>query len=376
MNQQIKLKSIEIKGFKSFSSAGQKIDLGDLTALIGGNGAGKSNFISFFKMINYMMTGSLQNYIGINGGANSILNFGAKNTKWIESEIKFEVDDSNDEYRFAMSYAGSDTLIFTEEELTWHKTGKVIPKKIQMEPGRKESGILDADNQEKLEIKILSKLLRGVQVYQFHDTTNESRIRAKSYINDNNYLRSDGGNLASVLFGLKNSEDGQRYYKRIVDHIKYAIPEFGDFVLEPDILSSNSIILNWKGENSEHLFGPHQLSDGSLRFMALMTLLLRPVKQLPPIIIIDEPELGLHPAAISILASVVKTVQKDRQIILATQSPNLVDEFEAEEIAIIEKAKDDNCTRIKRLDTEALKEWLEEYTLSELWEKNVLGGKP
>lgn len=322
------------------------------------------------------MTTSLQKYIGLNGGANSLLNFGAKNTRQIESQIKFRVNDSEDLYRFVLSYAAGDTLIFTEEELQWHKVGKVTPRQIIMEPGRKESELLNEVNQEKLEIRILLNLLRSLQVYQFHDTTNESRIRGKTNLADNKYLRSDGGNMAAVLFALKNSTELNQFYKRIVEYIRYALPEFEDFVLEPDVYTGNSIILNWKAEHSDHLFGPHQLSDGSLRFMALMALLLRPKELLPPVIIIDEPELGLHPSAISILANVINLVKSETQIIIATQSPNFVDEFEPSEIVVVEKDRIENFTKLRRLDINSLKEWLEEYSISELWAKNVLGGKP
>jgi len=376
MSQKISLESIEIKGFKSFNSEGQILELGDLTVLIGANGAGKSNLISFLRMITFIMTGGLQKYIGMHGAANSLLNFGAKNCNQIESRLKFKVNDSEDVYRFVLTYAAGDTLIFTEEELLWHKAGKMQPKRITMNPGRKESELSDRIKHEKEEINIFQRLLRSLQVYQFHDTTNESRIRGKTNLDDNKYLKSDGGNMAAVLFALKNSTELDQYYDRIVEYIRYALPEFEDFVLEPDVYSGNSIILNWKAEHSDHLFGPHQLSDGSLRFMALMTLLLRPKELLPPIIIIDEPELGLHPSAISILANVINFVKSETQIIIATQSPNFVDEFEPSEIVVVEKDSIETCTKLRRLDICSLKEWLEEYSLSELWEKNVLGGKP
>ena len=376
MNQRISLESIEIKGFKSFNSYGQMLELGDLTVLIGANGAGKSNFISFLRMVSFMMEGSLQKYIGINGGANSLLHFGAKYTKQIECQIKFRVNESKDLYRFVLTHAAGDLLIFTGEELMWHRDGFEKPKLITMDPGRKESELLDKSNHAKEEVKIFLRLLRSLKVYQFHDTTNESPLRAKAYLEDNKYLRSDGGNLAAVLYALKNSERWHNSYKRIVEYIRYALPEFEDFVLEPDIYSGNTVILNWSSEHSDHLFGPHQLSDGSLRFMALMGLLLRPKELLPPIIIIDEPELGLHPSAISVLASVINLVKSDTQIIIATQSSNLVDEFDAEEIVVVDKDKTDNSSKLKRLDPKTLNEWLEEYSISELWEKNVLGGKP
>ncbi len=376
MSQKFLMQSIDIKGFKSFNAEGQKLELGDLTVLIGANGAGKSNLISFFRMITNMMNDSLHKYIGINGGADSLLYLGAKKTAQIESQFKFSFNNSVQNYRFILSYAAGDTLFISEEGSDWQSETGIRISEMTKALGKKETALSKLVNKENTKFLAVNNLLKCFQVYHFHDTTNASPMRKNSYLNDNKNLKSDGGNLAAILYAQKNSDRWNNYYKRIVEHIRYVLPEFEDFVLEPDIYSGKNIILNWRAKYSDHLFGPHQLSDGSLRFIALMTLLLRPKELLPPIIIIDEPELGLHPSAISILANVINFVKSETQIIIATQSPNFVDEFEPSEIVVVEKNRIENCTKLRRLDINSLKEWLEEYSLSELWEKNVLGGKP
>ena len=340
----IKLKSLTISGFKSFDSEGHKIEFGDITALIGANGSGKSNLVSFFKMIGYMMTTALQQYIGDQGGASSLLNFGPKKTPVLSAKFVFENEDVYDDYEFSLAHAARDSLIFTKNS----------------EPS-----------------KLIYKLLRNCNVYQFHDTSSTARIRNKGYINQNEYLYHDGGNLAAFLYSLKENVKNRPYYEKIVRHIKQVFPQFGDFNLLPDNRNENYIMLDWFMQNDlSYLLGAHQLSDGTLRFMALAALLLQPPQNLPRVIVIDEPELGLHPAAIVELASMVKMAGQHVQIILATQSPALLDEFMSEQITVIERDPLSKSSIFKKFQEEDLKDWLEEYTLSEMWDKNILGGRP
>jgi len=155
---------------------------------------------------------------------------------------------------------------------------------------------------------------------------------------------------------MKHQKDGEKYYQRIVRYIKMAMPQFQDFVLEPSPRNENYILLNWLENGSEYLFGPHQISDGSLRFMALATLLLQPPKTLPNVIILDEPELGLHPSAISVLTGMIKAASQNSQIILATQSTHFVDEFEANSIVIVERDDKKRRSVYKKLEEAKLAE--------------------
>jgi predicted ATPase len=190
-------------------------------------------------------------------------------------------------------------------------------------------------------------------------------------------LYSDGGNLAAFLFGLKENETTFPYYQKIVRHIKQVFPSFRDFALQPSVRNNNYIMLDWVAENSlEYKLGAHQLSDGTIRFMALAALLLQPPANLPSVIVIDEPELGLHPSAIVELASMVKIASRHTQVVLATQSPALLDEFKPEQITVIERDPLSGSSVFKQFNERDLSVWLEDYTLSEIWDKNILGGKP
>jgi len=373
--EKLKLKSINLKGYKSLDSKGQKIPFHDITVLIGPNGSGKSNLISFFKLLNYLTTGALQKYIGQEGSANSLLYFGAKKTKRIEAELTFSDNNSEDKYSFSLAHAAGDILIFTEELLSWKEKNRSKPFQISLDPGLKESGLYEYQKDKKAKTaRVIFNLLKSCQVFQFHDTTIEAKIRNSGYIQDNKFLRSDGGNLAAFLYVLKKNHEN--YYQRIRKYIQKAMPQFEDFYLTPSAQNDNYIILNWYEKDSDYLFGPHQISDGSLRFMALATLLLQPAQTLPSVIILDEPELGLHPYAISLLAGMIQVAAKNSQIILATQSTRLIDEFSPENIIITERDNKNNRTIFKQLDENKLTDWLARYSISELWEKNVLGGRP
>ena len=364
-----KLKTIKLKGYKSLLDA--KMQFNDVTVMLGANGAGKINMVSFFQMLNFISTGALPDYVGRNGGSDPLLHYGRQTTQPMQAEVEFKGDRTTTHYKIRLADAAPDTLIFTDEHASFHKDGYPKQQEILLGAGHKESQL--KESKEKT-CEVLYRLLSQCRAYQFHDTSATAKIRKKGYIEDAKYLRDDAGNLAAFLCVLQKTHSD--HYQRIVDTIRLVFPFFGDFVLEPSPDNNKYILLNWReASRPDYLLGPHQLSDGTLRFMALAALFLQPTDQMPSVIIIDEPELGLHPYAISVLAGLVKSVSVERQVVLATQSTRLVDEFEPDQIVVLEINKESG-SKCKRLEPEKLSEWLEEYSLSELWEKNIFGGRP
>ncbi len=195
-------------------------------------------------------------------------------------------------------------------------------------------------------------------------------MKKSSDINDNSFLRRDGSNLAAFLYFLKEKHPG--IYRNIVDTIRLVAPFFDDFTLAPSRLNNDQIMLEWKQVGTDAYFNASSLSDGTLRFMCLTTLLLQPDP--PSTIIIDEPELGLHPYAISILSEMMKAASKRTQVIVSTQSVTLVNHFNPEDIVVVEMQN--NETSMRRLEKDKLEEWMQDYSIGELWEKNVFGGRP
>jgi predicted ATPase len=197
-------------------------------------------------------------------------------------------------------------------------------------------------------------------------------MRRDCAIDANRFLYPDAANLPAMLYLYR-----ERYptaYRRIVAAVKAVAPFFDDFVLEPLRLNPRNIALHWRAKGADYDFGPHQLSDGTLRAIALFTLLLQPEEDLPALIVLDEPELGLHPAALAVLADLLKSAARRSQLLVATQSTALIDHFEVDDIVTVNLR--DGGSTFERLDPERLKDWLEEYTLSQLWERNVIGGGP
>jgi predicted ATPase len=366
-----KLRRVILKGFKSIKA--MDLELRSLNVLIGANGAGKSNLVSFFKMVNEMMAGRLQQYIGTSGRAQSLLHFGSKVTLQMEAQLGFEVDNGVDTYAMRLFHAAGDTLVFAEESLSFLETGRTKPKLVPLGSGHEETRIGQEADKGEPTAKMFRHLLNHCRVYHFHDTSPTARIRQYCYIGDNRWLMPDAGNLAAFLLRLRDENDGG-VYQRIVSTIRLIAPFFADFDLEPSGLNKKDIILNWRDKGSDQVFGPHQLSDGTLRAMCLVTLLMQPEDELPELIIVDEPELGLHPYALNVVAALFKKASHQTQVLISTQSSSFLDNFDPEDVVVVNREGDES--NFTRPDAAKLESWLDEYSLGEVWEKNVIGGGP
>jgi predicted ATPase len=380
-----RLTRITLRGFKTIKDL-TDFEPGDLTVLIGPNGAGKTNFISFFRMLSWAMTppGQLQVHVAQQGGASALLHDGASVTQQIEAILSFGEGVGTTEYGFRLSHAAADTLLFADEWFDFAGPDQSKGRRF-LEGGHRESTLLGGPamfrntltpppaqpgrarlRHERLPVL---RMLQGISVHQFHNTSQTARIRNKWDVSDNRWLKEDGANLASFLYRLEAEHPA--YYNRIQDTLRLILPFFAAFELYPE---AGSILLRWREIGSDQVFNVSQASDGMLRAMALVALLLQPEKGLPAMLILDEPELGLHPYAIEVLASLIRGASKHVQVIVATQSVSLIDRFDPNDIVVTDRKHRE--TSFKRLDNAALTEWLETYTLSELWEKNVVGGRP
>lgn len=365
-----KLDKIEIGGYKSFSARNpMTINMSDINILLGANGAGKSNIISFFRMLNFMMSGSFQKYVAQNGTNSSILHYGPKVTPVIDGHLSLSNSGGRDYYDFKLSAAAGQQLIISEEKITWEKKGTNNPFSSILKSNFLESALVDSLEPTAV---VIRRILSNCKAYQFHDSSQNGVLRQASFKGAAQYLQSEGNNLAAFLLFLRDNYNIS--YKRIVSYVKMILPSFGDFYLEPD---NGYVGLNWTDNlPNDYVFTSDQFSDGSIRFIALATLLLQPEQTMPSVIIIDEPELGLHPYAIGQLAEMIRDASLHAQIIVSTQSTLLIDEFPADCITVIEHNEDSGYTTAKRLAEEQLKEWLMDYSISELWTKNVIGGQP
>ena len=372
-----RIESLHIKGFCSLADFEIR-GLDPAVVLIGANGSGKSNLIRFFEMLSWMLrAGRLGEFIERHGGADDQLFGGVKETSSIEADIRLRTRQGRNDYKFRLTPAHPDRFFFAEEAFRFSR-GDVPgePEWTSLDSGHREAAIVEAArsadgagvNQETA--RVIVGLLRSCAVYQFHDTSDSSAFKLTWDIDSNSrQLRAHGGNLAAVLFRLEHEEP--RRYEFICDQIGRVLPNFDRFAIDE---RHGKAFLRWRARGQEKTFGAHLTSDGSLRFFALVTLLNLPPEMLPHVLLLDEPELGLHPAAVALVGGMIKSLAADRQVIVATQSPLLVDTFDLGEVITLSLR--DGRTEPRKLNPDAYREWLDDFTTGELWQKNLFGGHP
>ena len=363
---------IEIAGFKSIRVA--KLELKPLNVFIGPNGAGKSNFIGVFKLLHQIVEKNLAVSVAEQGGANSLLHFGRKRTPSISLKLQF--GDGTNCYGCVLAPNAEDNLFFKDEWCTYtgpsSTTGYPFRDLlIKLSIGGRESRLLEeAEAHPNGIASHVRDDFKGWRLYHFHDTSPSARIKQTGDLSNNRFLQDDASNLAAFLYQLQQTQKAS--YDHIVGAVRRVAPFFETFVLAPAKLNPETILLEWKEKGADEYFKASALSDGTLRFICLATLLLQPT--LPSVVLIDEPELGLHPAAVTLLAELLRSASKRSQVIVSTQSATLVNQLAPEEVVVVEHQ--DQTSSFVRLAREQLKDWIGDYGLGELWEKNILGGRP
>jgi len=366
------IKKLSIAGFKSIREL-KDLELKSLNVLIGANGAGKSNFIQVFRMLMAMSQKNFQKFILENGGADSFLCDGPKVTDSISSEFEFESHSSyasgNNQYRFTLSPTVEESFLISEEReyvTTSPRSYGSPAAESRLYDFRQERSYDDRYNG--VGYFVYQSISRWM-VYHFHDTSNNAPMRRSEIIEDKNVLRNNASNIAPFLLRLK--EECSQNYDEIVNAIRIVMPFFDDFTLDTIKMGdAEKVKLTWKQKGSDYPMQPYHLSDGSIRFICLATALLQPKP--PSTIIIDEPELGLHPEAISLLAELIQGAAQRTQVIISTQSPALIDYFSIDDIIVVNRK--DGASTFERLKETDFNVWLEEYSVGDLWRKNVIVG--
>ena len=399
------LEQISISGFKSIKSL-SNFELKPVNILIGANGAGKSNFIDFFRMLRAMLefsiaelkdNPSLSAYVEDKGGMANLL-FNGPRTQKISTELFF--NKGRNGYRFDLDITSAAGFMINNESCFYKGAPNGQSWKI-LGGGYTRPRLLDGltppkpDKDKKLNrYDYIYHTIKTWQIYHFHDTSRLSGVRMPCDISDNRYFRFDASNLAAFLFALKEgdydaketaseSNDGmvqrqlepnrtaQDSYEKIVESVKVIAPYFEDFILVPPKAGKDDLIkLQWKQKGSDINMQAYHLSDGTLRFICLATALLQPDP--PELLLIDEPELGLHPEALNVLAELINLSKERTQILASTQSPAFADLFQPEDIITVKRQN--GATVFERLDANALAGWIDTFSIGQLWRKNVIKG--
>lgn len=362
---------MSVSGYKSIAHL-KDLTFGPLTVLIGGNGVGKSNFLSFFELLRAVVEGRLASFVAAQGGAAVLVHHGPKRTPRLSFDLEFAGGTNG--YELELAVNPQDGLAPVEEWVRfWDRERFPQPLRERLDPSSGEAAIREPFG--KGAAWWVHREVGLLQRYHFHDTGSASPLRGSSDINDNELLRADGSNLASFLLLLKSNHPSE--FQLLQRHLTRVAPFISELVVEPLALSPGRTRLRWRHSETQAIFDVSALSDGTLRFLALATVLLHPegLRYTPPqLVIIDEPELGLHPFALRILAALLRSASQRRQVLVATQSPQLLDEFTPDDVLVAELR--DGASGFQRLDADRLAQWLTDFSLGELWEKNELGGRP
>uniref|UniRef100_A0A7C4VQT7 Recombinase RecF n=1 Tax=Desulfatirhabdium butyrativorans TaxID=340467 RepID=A0A7C4VQT7_9BACT len=362
------LDDLSINGFKSIRSL-KDFKLNQLNLLVGANGAGKSNFVSFFRMLRAMSEEGLATFVTENGGADGFFFGGPKHTPEIEAHLKF----GQNEYRFTLAPTASVKLMVKEEAVLytggdgWKRYAGGGTESQLKQWKEKRSNWGSHYGPEHYVYEAVSSWL----VYHFHDTSATAGMRRDHSVRNWRELQPDASNIAAFLLRLKTRNP--ECFEQIREAVQIIAPFFDDFLLEPETQGDNEVVrLEWRQKGSSYPFQPWQLSDGTIRFICLATALLQPSP--PSTIVIDEPELGLHPFALDVLAGLMRDASERTQLIVSTQSPALLNHFDPSEVIVVDREA--GASRFRRLDAESLSEWLRDFALGDLWQKNVFDGGP
>lgn len=361
------LDKLTIQGFKSIRDLSD-FELKNLNVIVGANGAGKSNLISFFKMLRALIDGNLNRFIRDNGGVSNMLFNGRK----ITQKMFFETHFGSRGYRFSLVPTPSDSCAI-EDEARFYDSGSTGWWNLGDSNDGYSKLVAEAQSSQ-LDAKYSKPVFEAIaswQIYHFHDTSSTAGMRNYEIVQDDKVLRTDAANIAPFLRKLRDAHADE--YKTILNAVRLVTPFFDDFILEPRQSGAREELnLSWTQKGSDYPLQPYHLSDGSIRFICLATALLQPNP--PSTIIIDEPELGLHPAAIVILAELIQQAALRTQVIVATQSPALIDQFAIDDIVVVNRK--DGASTFERLNEQDYLQWLESYSVGELWMKNVIAGGP
>ena len=362
-----KLSKVSIDRFTSFSAA--SLDVRDLNVVIGPNGAGKSNFLALFDMLGSLIEAELGRWVGEQGGMDRVLFGGVKKSD--DLRVRLDFAGGRQGYEAWLAPGPSGRPFFSLEQTWGTGAGHEKPYHNLLGSGHSETQLTDEIKGHPNGVTAWTlDCLRGWVRYHFHDTSRTAGVKQPQPVGDARELRRDARNLAPFLHRLKVASDPA--LDRIRDAVRTVAPFFDDFILEPDALMGDTIRLEWRHRDSDVYADASMMSDGTLRFVCLATVLLQPDP--PSIVLIDEPELGLHPYAIAQVAELLEAATARCQLIVSTQSVTLLDRLGIEDIVVAERVA--GSTTLERLDVRDLGSWLDDYSIGDLWLKNLIGARP
>ena len=374
---------IQIKGYRALADV--TLDLHPLTVMIGPNGCGKTSLLEVFQLLKEAAQGRLGEAIANLGGFMSVLTRTSDVPSRMEFALKVDINSQLSpgpiSYHLALE-PGSQGVGFVS----------VLERLSQLKPGTGPHHYIDSSAPAGTELKLSKRLsedkglffkpetepdvfrdiLTKIHPLGFLDVTPRAPIRLPQTLTPVIYPGRNGESLFAALYNMRESKATLPSYERIIETLRLGFPDFDH--LELPVVGGGQITLAWHQKDLTVPLYPNQLSEGALRFLWLTTTLLSP--EPPPLILIDEPEISLHPELLQIVAALMRDASARTQLLIATHSSDLIRWLRSDEVVVIDK-QDGKSTFTWATDPSLnLEEWLKEYTLADLWYMGNLGGRP
>ena len=382
---------IHIQGFRRLFDV--DIKLNPLNVLIGANGSGKTSILDVFSLLANSASGKLNESLseqnGIDANLSNLAAANAGKSQFMSFELAMHVPSYKPiEYRLAISPQGAsykiadellsqyggrpepfkhivahhDNVVYYEWKLS--KKGLVRPN---WEYNPKESALSQVPKMFR-EPEDFRKRLASSTHYHVLDVSRRAPIRLPQQMRDATLPGHDGEDLVSCLFTLRETDPDR--FELIEATLRAGFPSFERLNFPP--VAAGTLAMTWKDRNSKYPFYMHQLSEGTLRFLWLVTLLHSP--GLTEVTMIDEPEVSLHPELLSLLADLLRDASNRTQLIVATHADRLVRFLQPSEILTI-NTNDEGASEVICADELDLENWLKEYSMDEVWRMGRIGGR-
>ena len=379
----MRIKQLKVEGFRSLKKV--TWEPSDLNILIGPNGSGKSNLLRFLELITVAARGGLGKYIQSLGGMDAIVWDGqARNVTFMLDCIE-EALGIPDSYTLKMIPTGA-TYFIDRENLIAKNTQEVfINRSFRKAMFKEDTGdtLQELESSEVIgrdetllstvsgipfsDVPMFKAMLSRIAIYHDIRVDNGAEIRRASVTRSEKLIDPDGQNLIPVIHTLYTTN---RDFERNLDAGMRAAfsDEYEKLVFPPAADQRIQLRVRWKTLRREQ--SAADLSDGTLRFLLLLTLMLNPEPH--QVIAIDEPETGLHPAMLPIIAEYAVEAATRAQVILTTHSPQLLDAFTDKNPTTTVTKWVDGETVLQNLSGDDLAYWLREYTLGTLFKSGEL----
>jgi predicted ATPase len=392
--------SLTIKGYRSLKDV--TIPLGPLNVMIGPNGGGKTNIMDVLALLQEAATGSLSDAIDRRGPIRSLLFAGGAKSIEVAVEISLPPgfrralrSGAQKTLRYAVTLAPAGGGYYVKSERMWsddvrkalgfpvfagrgvlaratQTAAKTFLAEHQMTPAELALSRPDSvlSPVARLRLTFLKKVLgRAVCVYGLPDTRTDAPMRQPQVARMESVLKRDSSNLPAVLQLISQSDRYEHMYEDIESELRAGFPQEFRGLKFPSSGGDGRIAMRWREKAfPDRSFDAYEISDGTINFVRLATLLAGSTT--PQVVCIDEPEVGLHPRLIRLVAEMLQANAGPRQFIVATHSPALVDKLNPEEVLVVEKTE--GATQVRRLDPDDLKHWLDKFSLGELWQTGQL----